>query len=114
MADGGARSADGRWQMADGESGWAGPSAQPPTPKAAISAAAICHPPSAITISALPVRLRTWMMNAMAQNERIADVVRREQSRLLQFIRRRVPGLRGAEGVLQGGFLQLVEANRAL
>src|ERR1051326_3382740 len=95
-ADGGARSADGRWQMADGggqreegERGWGGPSPQPPTPKAAISAAAICHPPSAITISALPVRLRTWMMNAMAQNERIADVVPRGQSRLPPFIPRR-------------------------
>jgi RNA polymerase sigma factor (sigma-70 family) len=54
------------------------------------------------------------MMNAMAQNERIADVVRREQSRLLQFIRRRVPDLRDAEDVLQDVFFKLVEANRLL
>jgi len=50
----------------------------------------------------------------MAQDERIADVVRRERSRLLQFIRRRVPDLRDAEDVLQDVFYKLVEANRFL
>jgi len=50
----------------------------------------------------------------MAQDERIADVVHREQSRLLQFIRRRVPDLRDAEDVLQDVFFKLVEANRFL
>src|SRR5436190_9996955 len=78
---------------------------------------AISHPPSGhqpSTISARPIRLRMWMMNAMAQNDRITDVVSREQSRLLQFIRRRVPDLRDAEDVLQDVFYKLVEANRFL
>jgi len=47
-------------------------------------------------------------------DERIADVVHREQSRLLRFIRRRVPDLRDAEDVLQDVFFKLVEANRLL
>lgn len=52
-------------------------------------------------------------MEAMA-DERITEVVSREQSRLLQFIRRRVPNLRDAEDVLQDVFFKLVEANRLL
>src|SRR5512140_2806728 len=45
---------------------------------------------------------------------RISDVVRREQSRLLNFIRRRVPDPRDAEDILQDVFSELVEANRLL
>ena len=45
---------------------------------------------------------------------RIADVVRREQSRLRNFIRRRVPDPRDAEDILQDVFYRLVEANRLL
>ena len=45
---------------------------------------------------------------------RIADVVKREQSRLLHFIRRRVPDPRDAEDILQDVFYELVEANRLL
>jgi RNA polymerase sigma factor (sigma-70 family) len=41
-------------------------------------------------------------------------VVQREQSRLLRFIRRRVPDPRDAEDILQDVFYQLVEANRLL
>jgi RNA polymerase sigma factor (sigma-70 family) len=48
------------------------------------------------------------------QDERIADVVRREQSRLRMFIRRRVPDARDAEDILQDVFQRLVEANRLL
>ncbi len=51
---------------------------------------------------------------ALEQDQRIADVVRREQSRLLNFIRRRVPDPRDAEDILQDVFYELVEANRLL
>ena len=48
------------------------------------------------------------------QDRRISDVVDREQSRLLNFIRRRVPDPRDAEDILQDVFYTLVEANRLL
>jgi RNA polymerase sigma factor (sigma-70 family) len=48
------------------------------------------------------------------QDRRIAEVVRREQSRLRHFIRRRVPDPRDAEDILQDVFYALVEANRLL
>jgi len=51
---------------------------------------------------------------AIEQDEQIADVVTREQSRLRDFIRRRVPDPRDAEDVLQDVFYKLVEANRLL
>jgi RNA polymerase sigma factor (sigma-70 family) len=51
---------------------------------------------------------------ALDQDVRIADVVRREQSRLRNFIRRRVPDPRDAEDILQDVFYELVEANRLL
>jgi RNA polymerase sigma factor (sigma-70 family) len=41
-------------------------------------------------------------------------VVLRERSRLLSFIRRRVPDTRDAEDILQEVFYELVEANRLL
>jgi RNA polymerase sigma factor (sigma-70 family) len=47
-------------------------------------------------------------------DQRIADVVTREQSRLRHFIRRRVPDPRDAEDILQDVFFELVEANRLL
>ena len=47
-------------------------------------------------------------------DERIADVVSREQSRLRRFIRRRVADPRDAEDILQDVFHTLVEANRLL
>ena len=47
-------------------------------------------------------------------NDAIVDVVTREQSRLLSFIRRRVPDTRDAEDILQEVFSELVEANRLL
>ena len=47
-------------------------------------------------------------------DERIADVVSREQSRLRRFIRRRVADPRDAEDILQDVFYTLVEANRLL
>ena len=51
---------------------------------------------------------------AVEQDEHISDVVTREQSRLRDFIRRRVPDPRDAEDVLQDVFYKLVEANRLL
>jgi RNA polymerase sigma factor (sigma-70 family) len=51
---------------------------------------------------------------ARDQDERISEVVRREQSRLWNFIRRRVPDPRDAEDILQDVFYELVEANRLL
>src|SRR5881397_3613300 len=51
---------------------------------------------------------------AVEQDEQISGVVKREQSRLRDFIRRRVPDPRDAEDVLQDVFYKLVEANRLL
>jgi len=51
---------------------------------------------------------------ALEQDERISEVVSREQSRLRNFIRRRVPDPRDAEDILQDVFYELVEANRLL
>jgi RNA polymerase sigma factor (sigma-70 family) len=51
---------------------------------------------------------------AVEQDQRIAEVVEREQSRLRNFIRRRVPDPRDAEDILQDVFYELVEANRLL
>jgi RNA polymerase sigma factor (sigma-70 family) len=48
------------------------------------------------------------------QDRRIVEVVDREQSRLRNFIRRRVPDRRDAEDILQDVFAELVEANRML
>jgi len=48
------------------------------------------------------------------QDRRISDVVTREQSRLRNFIRRRVPDPRDVEDILQEVFYELVEANRLL
>ncbi len=48
------------------------------------------------------------------QDRRISEVVAREQSRLRNFIRRRVPDARDAEDILQDVFYELVEANRLL
>src|SRR5665647_3787357 len=51
---------------------------------------------------------------ARDEDQRISEVVKREQSRLRNFIRRRVPDPRDAEDVLQEVFYGLVEANRLL
>ena len=50
----------------------------------------------------------------LEQDRQISEVVKREQSRLRNFIRRRVPDPRDAEDILQEVFYQLVEANRLL
>jgi RNA polymerase sigma factor (sigma-70 family) len=51
---------------------------------------------------------------ALEQDQRISEVVKREQSRLRNFIRTRVPDPRDAEDILQDVFYELVEANRLL
>jgi len=51
---------------------------------------------------------------ALEQDQRISDVVKQEQSRLRNFIRRRVPDPLDAEDILQDVFSELVEANRLL
>jgi RNA polymerase sigma factor (sigma-70 family) len=51
---------------------------------------------------------------ALEQDQRISDVVEQEQSRLRNFIRRRVPDPQDAEDILQDVFYRLVEANRLL
>lgn len=51
---------------------------------------------------------------ATEQDRRISDVVKRERSRLRNFIRRRVPNPLDAEDILQDVFSELVEANRLL
>ena len=51
---------------------------------------------------------------ALEKDQRISEVVDREQSRLRNFIRRRVPDPLDAEDILQDVFYELVEANRRL
>jgi RNA polymerase sigma factor (sigma-70 family) len=51
---------------------------------------------------------------AIEQDQRISEVVKKEQSRLRNFIRGRVPDPRDAEDILQDVFYELVEANRLL
>jgi len=48
------------------------------------------------------------------EDRRISEVVKRERSRLLNFIRRHVPDPGDAEDILQDVFYRLVEANRLL
>ncbi len=50
----------------------------------------------------------------LEQDRRISDAVGQEQSRLRNFIRRRVPDPTDAEDILQDVFYELVEANRLL
>jgi len=48
------------------------------------------------------------------KDQRIAEVVEREQSRLRNFIRKRVPDSADAEDILQDVFYELVEAYRLM
>ena len=51
---------------------------------------------------------------ALERDERITGVLKREQARLRNFIRRRVRDTGDAEDILQDVFYELVEANRLL
>jgi RNA polymerase sigma factor (sigma-70 family) len=73
------------------------------------------------TISLLQFRLQQQVNDTprpertpTGQDEQLADVVSREQSRLRRFIRRRVPDPSDADDILQDVFHALVEANRLL
>jgi RNA polymerase sigma factor (sigma-70 family) len=50
----------------------------------------------------------------LEQDQRIAEVIKREQLRLRNFIRKRVADPRDVEDILQDVFYKLVEANRLL
>ena len=63
--------------------------------------------------AASPQHLAVQRM-ALEQDQLISEVVKRERSRLLNFIRRRVPEPGDAEDILQDVFYRLVEANRLL
>src|SRR5436305_1292359 len=73
-----------------------------------------------LTIFAHAIRLQTQvdeaasLRMALDQDQQISRVVSRERSRLLNFIRRRVPDPLDAEDILQDVFYALVEANRLL
>jgi RNA polymerase sigma factor (sigma-70 family) len=61
------------------------------------------------------VTLEHTALDGMAlRDQRISDVVKREQARLGNFIRRRVPDPDDAEDILQDVFYRLVEANQLL
>src|SRR5262245_8560596 len=51
---------------------------------------------------------------ALEEDNRIWDIVKRERSRLYNFIRKRVADPLDAEDILQDVFYELVEANRLL
>src|SRR5215467_9885687 len=55
-----------------------------------------------------------WEPMTGEQDQRIAEVVTRERSRLRNFIRRRVPDPADADDILQDVMYELVEANRLL
>lgn len=56
----------------------------------------------------------TLEMMALEQDQRITDAMKRDEPRLRNFIRRRVPDPRDAEDILQDVFYELLEANRLL
>ena len=51
---------------------------------------------------------------ALDQDQQISEIMKREQSRLRNFIRRRVPDPSDVEDILQDVFYELVQANRLL
>lgn len=56
--------------------------------------------------------LKRWAM--VDQDQRISEAIERDESRLRNFIRRRVPDREDAEDVLQDVFYELVEAYRLM
>ena len=69
-------------------------------------------PMEAQAISLTPALLA--QLTAAQQDERIAQTVREQRPRLLQFIRRRIPDEAEAEDLLQDVFAELVESYRLL
>ena len=74
----------------------------------------ILAPHSSTTIDKEMKSVASLERMAPEQDQRISEAVKREQSRLRNFIRRRVPDSRDAEDILQDVFYELVEANRLL
>jgi RNA polymerase sigma factor (sigma-70 family) len=70
--------------------------------------------PNYMAVEAMALERRALERMALEQDQRISEVVKREQSRLRNFIRRRVPDPLDTEDVLQDVFYRLVEANRLL
>ncbi len=73
------------------------------------------------TIFQLPVRLHKWMEEVLSadgvtteQNRRISETIAREQARLRQFIRNRVPDAGDAEDIFQEVFYEFVHAYRLM
>jgi RNA polymerase sigma factor (sigma-70 family) len=73
---------------------------------------------SLLEISGAFIRLQQQMHSALSiaaparQDQRISETVEREQARLRNFIRKRVPDARDAEDILQEVFYELVEMYR--
>jgi RNA polymerase sigma factor (sigma-70 family) len=67
-----------------------------------------------MAVEAVALERRAFERMALEQDQRISEVVKREQSRLRNFIRRRVPDPLDTEDILQDVFYRLVEANRLL
>jgi RNA polymerase sigma factor (sigma-70 family) len=68
-----------------------------------------------------PVRLQEWMEEVLStggiitgQNRRVSETIAREQARLRQFIRKRVPDDSDVEDILQEVFYELVDAYRLM
>jgi RNA polymerase sigma factor (sigma-70 family) len=70
--------------------------------------------PKYMAVEAMALEGRALERMAVEQDQRISEVVKREQSRLRNFIRRRVPDPLDTEDILQDVFYRLVEANRLL
>jgi RNA polymerase sigma factor (sigma-70 family) len=70
--------------------------------------------PKYLAVEAMALEPRAIERMAVEQDQRISEVVKREQARLRNFIRRRAPDPRDTEDILQDVFYRLVEANRLL
>jgi len=70
--------------------------------------------PKYVAVEAMGLEGGALERMALEQDQRISEVVKREQSRLRNFIRRRVPDPLDTEDILQDVFYRLVEANRLL
>ena len=70
--------------------------------------------PKYMAVEAIGLEGRALERMSLEQDQRISEVVKREQSRLRNFIRRRVPDPLDTEDILQDVFYRLVEANRLL
>ncbi len=70
--------------------------------------------PLYMAVEAISLERMALERMVLEQDQRISEVVKREQSRLRNFIRRRVPDPLDTEDILQDVFYRLVEANRLL